>query len=122
MHAVLGAKTLCDDVSHAVANLRSCLRSTCDNFEALTRFWALQDHLNRLVQSMSDDREETLQALAQNHPSLLREVIDVISFVPQLRSLSCIAGVTAACTEINESLLTLEYMKQSAPALAASAR
>ena len=116
MHSLLDAKTLCKNVSSALRELRNGLRSPSDNFEMLTRFWAVQDNLNRLVQSCADKREETLEALSQDYPSLLREVIDVLSFVPQLRTLSCIDGVSAACAEINESLLSLEYLKQSQPA------
>jgi len=113
---MLSAKTLCEDVSKAVRELRSYLRSPAENFEILTRFWALQDHLSRLVQSVADHREETLEVLSEEYPTLLRDVIDVISFIPRLRTLSCIDGVSAACADINESLLELEYLKHSQPA------
>jgi hypothetical protein len=106
-------RKLCDDLSAAVEQVRMVFRTTTlDEFETLTRFWGLKDNVCRLVQALSERREETIDLLRQDYSSLLTDVVDVIAFTGKLR-VGRIPAVACACHGINESLLTLEYLKQA---------
>ena len=110
---------LCKNVENAVEQLRTGFRSKIDTPEMLDRFWCVQDHLARLVDSASDYQQDTFDILRRNHPRLIRNIIDVLSFTDrgQLRSLSAVNRATLA---INGSLAALEYLREEGRAMAAT--
>ncbi len=122
MNTAADVRKLCDDVSIAIEQVRLVFRSTTlDEFETLTRFWSLKDNVCRLVQAVSDRRDETLELLRYEYASLISGVVDVIGFASKLR-VGKIPAIATACQGINESLIALEYLKQSHPVgIAASA-
>lgn len=116
MDTASDVRKLCDDLSIAVEQVRMVFRTTTfDEFETLSRFWGLKDNVSRLVQAVSEQRDETLHLLRHQYASLLSDVLDVISFTAKLR-VGKIPAVATACQGINESLLTLQYLRQSSPA------
>lgn len=112
MNTAADARKLCDDVSIAIEQVRLVFRSTTlDEFEILTRFWGLRDNVCRLVQAVSDRRDETLNLLRYEYASLISGIVDVIGFAAKLR-VGRIPAVATACQGINESLIALEYLRQ----------
>jgi hypothetical protein len=110
---------LCQNVATAVSEVRTVFRSSLPVAEILNRFWALQDHLSRLLEAISDYAGETVEVL-ENYPRLLSDVVDVLEFSSKLQTLRNIAAVKESAESINGSLLSIQYARQSR-ALIASA-
>ena len=110
---------LCQNVAFAVAAVRTVFRSSLPVPEVLNRYWALQDNLSRLLEAVTDQPSETLEVL-EAHPGLLTDVVDVLEFSSKLQMLKGLAAVREAGESINNSLLEIQYLKQS-HSLAASA-
>jgi hypothetical protein len=110
---------LCLHVEAAVLQVRGVFRSHTPVAEVLDRFWALQDHLSRLLEALTDHPAESLEVL-EAHPKLLSDVVDVLEFSSKLQALKTIAAVRDASESINSSLMEIQYSRQSR-ALAASA-
>jgi hypothetical protein len=112
-------ESLCQNVAASVSEVRAVFRSSLPVPEILDRFWCLQDNISRLLEAISDYPAETLQAL-EGHPRLLTDVVDVLEFSAKLPSLRNIAAVRESAASINNSLLEIQYSRQSR-AVAASA-
>lgn len=110
---------LCENVASSVYEVRRIFRSPLPVPDILDRFWGLQDHLSRLLESLTDHPSETMQAL-DAHPRVLSDVVDVLEFSSKLQVLKNIPAVREAGENINSSLLDIQYLRQ-ARALTATA-
>jgi NifB/MoaA-like Fe-S oxidoreductase len=110
---------LCQNVASSVSEVRRIFRSPLPVADILDRFWGLQDNLSRLLEALTDQPAETLEAL-ERHPALLTEVVDVLEFSAKLQTLKTIAAVREAGESINSSLVDIQYLRQ-ARAMTASA-
>jgi hypothetical protein len=110
---------LCQNVASSVSEVRKVFRSSLPVPEILNCFWGLQDNLSRLLEAITDDPAETVEAL-QRYPRLLTDVVDVLEFSAKLQTLRTIAAVREAGESINSSLVEIQYLRQSR-ALTASA-
>lgn len=110
---------LCQNVASSVAQVRSVFRSSPAVPEILDRYWGLQDNLSRLLEALTDHPDKTAEAF-DSCPGLLNDVVDVLEFSLKLETVNNIAAVREASESINDSLMEIQYLKQSR-ALTASA-
>lgn len=112
-------ENLCQKVASSVSEVRKVFRSSLPVPEILDSYWSLQDNLSRLLEALTDHPEETAEAL-DSCPGLLKDVVDVLEFSSKLQTLKNIPAVREASESINDSLVEIQYLKQSR-ALTASA-
>lgn len=103
---------LCQQLAVCVSEVRGVFRSSLPVPEILNRFWSLQDNLSRLLEAISDYPAQTLEVL-EWYPHLLKDVVDVLEFSSRLTSLAQIAGVRQSAEAINNSLLEIQYARQT---------
>jgi len=110
----------CDAVAQALQQLRDTFRSrnSPDIVELLDQFWAVQDHLHRLLAALSDDPAK-LHNLDQRYPSLSSEVTEILSSASST-PVGSLGAVTYSCRAIHDSLFKIQNLKHSS-AMAASA-
>jgi hypothetical protein len=110
---------LSQNVASSVSEVRKTFRSSYPVPDILDRFWRLQDNLSRLLEAAIDHPSETSEVL-EHDPRLLTDVVDVLAFSAKLQNLRTIAAVREATESINNSLVEIQYLRQSR-ALTASA-
>ena len=101
--------TLCGHVAQAVQQIRATFRSNFQISEMMDRFWALQDHLHRLLEALYDDRSE-LPRLKEAYPRLTKDVVDILSFTAGTY-VGKVPAVKESCYAINELLLGIGELK-----------
>ena len=111
---------LCDNVAKAVERVRIGFRSKLDTSELLERFWCLQDHVTRLLESASDSRQQTFDILKRMHPRLIRDILDVLHFTEKTQFKNA-SAICAAGHNINRSLAKLEFLREQENVMVASA-
>ena len=109
----------CDEVAQAVQQIRRAFRSSSrvKTSELMNCFWALQDHLHRLVATISDHPAE-IPSLNQKYASLTSDVIDILGFTAKT-SIGNLAAVRTSCQAIQELLFELQNLKYSSTAASA---
>lgn len=112
---------LLTNVSEAAHDVRGSMTYQGDRSDMLNRFWWLQDNLNRLVEVVSDQREDALPILRTLHSDLPNRISDLMHTVSTSKTDS-IAAVASSCSAINRSLLAIESVsRQNDPAPARQA-
>lgn len=103
----------CDELAQAVRQLRHTFRSSISvkQIELLDRFWAMQDHLHRLVALLSEDPTRLFE-VQQRYSSLIPEVVDALGFTAKTTA-GQLPAVTASCHAINDLLFALQELKLS---------
>lgn len=103
---------LCQNVASSVTAVRQVFRSAVPVPQILDRFWRLQDNLYRLLEAMTDHPAKTAEAL-DKYPGLLKDVVDVLEFSSKLQTFRNIPAVREASESINNSLVEIQYLRQS---------
>jgi hypothetical protein len=105
----------CDELAQAVRQLRNTFRSSISvkHVEFIDRFWAVQDHLHRLVALLSDDPTKVSE-VKQRYGSLIPDVIDVLSFTAKT-TVGQLPAVALSCRSIHDLLLEIQSLKQASP-------
>lgn len=94
---------LLSNVAEAADDAKGGFLRQTGRAELLDRFWALQDNMRRLVQAVSDHRDQTLLRLTVQHPHLRSTISDFVQDVSSSRSYS-IAAIAGSCRSIQCSL------------------
>jgi hypothetical protein len=82
----------------------------------LEGFWALQDHLHRLAETLCDDPAELLRVKEYVYPRLFTDVVDILNLSSRAH-IANIAAVRRSCDMIND--IPLEIAKLKSPAACA---
>ena len=106
------SERLCQNVASSVHDVRQAFRSATPVPKILDRFWRLQDDVYRLLEALTDSPVEAAETL-RLYPSLLKDVVDVLEFTSKLQSFRNIPALREAGESINNSLLEIQYLKQS---------
>src|SRR5690242_7182463 len=91
---------LCSNVAQSVQQIRATFSSNVETSQILARFWALQDHLHRLVDALCDDPDE-LPRVKDNFPRLITDVAEIVSLTPST-NVGRIAAVRNSCCTISD--------------------
>ena len=102
---------ICQELAVDVKAAHSVLRTSTDLGETLDVIWQVQDQLRKLVMAADDSPGETLSLLAGVYPSLIREIIRLLTMASQ-GGFSRIDALQQSCASINNSLIELEQIKQ----------
>ena len=103
----------CEAVAQTVQQLRNTFRASSyrKNAELTDHFWALQDHLHRLVTMLYDDPAK-LHGVSQQYPQLSSEVLDILGFTSKT-TVGSLPAIDYSCRAIYSLLFELQNLKQS---------
>ena len=109
----------CGEVVQAVQQIRHIFRSSSciKTSELINSFWALQDHLHRLVAILSDDPTGVF-AINQKYSGLTSEVIDVVGFASKT-NVGKLPAMHFSCQAIHDLLFELQNLKPTSMAASA---
>ena len=100
-----------DEVIHALRHIRESFRSSSSAQAAdlMNQFWAFQDHLHRLVNTLAND-PALCSRLEQRHPRLITEMVDLLRFTAQT-AVGSLPAVKYSCRAVNELLWEVQNLK-----------
>ena len=113
------AETLCDAMARSASEARYGL-AFLEIEEVLDRLWDLQDHLNRLVDVLSDRPAELGRGSDGQYQRLRKEIGDVLAHV-RTGAWSWNPGTNSCCREIEGLLAKLDMYRVPELARTASA-
>jgi len=76
---------LCDSVSAAISAVRQRTSVATAPSECLDAMWCLQDHLERLLDALSDFPDEASDFLHSNYSDLTDDIHNVLAFVSECK-------------------------------------
>jgi len=104
------SERVCRSVEEATAQVREVFRTRMETSEVLDRFWCVQDQLNRLLNTASENPREFFSIQQRAYPSLIWDVIDLISFAAK-GNFTRTAAVNQSCESINRLLIEITRLK-----------